>query len=103
MFYKYASQESYTLHLGILHDLNRSPVVFFFPVFGKNAEPRILNIRKYRLVVIFQETARNHFWEAGMLMYAEQYLPCLHSRKRPLCKLQRSKVIECSFAFVALY
>ena len=21
-----------------------------------------------RLVVIFQETARNHFWEAGMLM-----------------------------------
>ena len=22
----------------------------------------------YRLVVIFQETARNHFWEAGMLM-----------------------------------
>ena len=24
--------------------------------------------KSYRLVVIFQETARNHFWEAGMLM-----------------------------------
>ena len=28
----------------------------------------INNNGTYRLVVIFQETARNHFWQAGMLM-----------------------------------
>ena len=35
--------------------------------------------------------------------FAEQYLPCLHSTKWPICKLLTSKITKCIFAFKAPY
>ena len=58
----------------------------------------------FRLVVIFQETARNHFRGVGgrkvhaklyarnySVAFAGQYMPCVLSRKWLSCKLLRSK------------